>query len=379
MATQKFDQLNNLQSQNKVISIEEYFHEMPISEADANKRIALAYDIKDEFEKFFQEIAILMTLDKALEREYLLPLAIRRYTEALERNGLDLSGSEAYTSNIVYDNSEFIVDTTLKNPDKEYNLSDDRATFIGEQESNAISEKVKYEKAKAQGKNAKRWKCRIDGRERHSHQSANGQSVQIEEPFSIGDSLMMYPTDYESFGANPREIVRCRCTCDYFYSNKFKDIETEFTNNKQSDNIKEQKYNYKIPYNIQMFANGAQRSQMYSSGWASHSLKSVLKRFDAGKPYPNSKRTKLLFDSNTDKNIIIVYDPLGDYFTIQNINATTKRMYLDIYGNEFPNNIVVNGVEHGMSKQMYRQKSHYKNSDGGYDGWENIIYQYQEI
>lgn len=54
------------------------------------------------------------------------------------------------------------------------------------------------------------WLATVDGRTRPSHQAADGQVRDIDEPFDVGDSQMMYPLD-DSLGAGPEEIVDCRC------------------------------------------------------------------------------------------------------------------------------------------------------------------------
>jgi uncharacterized protein with gpF-like domain len=54
------------------------------------------------------------------------------------------------------------------------------------------------------------WLTAIDGRQRPTHEAANGQVKGIDEPFEVGDSEMMYPLD-DSLGADVSEIVNCRC------------------------------------------------------------------------------------------------------------------------------------------------------------------------
>lgn len=53
----------------------------------------------------------------------------------------------------------------------------------------------------------KQWRAMmVNSRKSHTH--ANGQKKKINEPFSVGGSLMMHPLDP---GADPAEIVNCRC------------------------------------------------------------------------------------------------------------------------------------------------------------------------
>jgi len=54
------------------------------------------------------------------------------------------------------------------------------------------------------------WLTAIDGRQRPTHEAANGQVRGIDEPFDVGDSKLMYPLD-DSMGADVGEIVNCRC------------------------------------------------------------------------------------------------------------------------------------------------------------------------
>ena len=54
----------------------------------------------------------------------------------------------------------------------------------------------------------KRWRTRMDGRERPAHHAANGQTVPISYPFVVGEFPMMYPGDV----AAPADlVVNCRC------------------------------------------------------------------------------------------------------------------------------------------------------------------------
>lgn len=58
------------------------------------------------------------------------------------------------------------------------------------------------------------WITRMDGRERESHNLANKQKVTQSGTFIVGKSRMKYPGD-RTFNAPAKEVVNCRCRCEY--------------------------------------------------------------------------------------------------------------------------------------------------------------------
>jgi len=52
------------------------------------------------------------------------------------------------------------------------------------------------------------WLTSIDGRERASHRSTNGQVVDMDKPFNVGGELLMMPGDPRG---SARNVVNCRC------------------------------------------------------------------------------------------------------------------------------------------------------------------------
>lgn len=55
----------------------------------------------------------------------------------------------------------------------------------------------------------KQWLATLDGRTRHDHAVADGQTVAEDKPFSVGGHALMYPGDPSGPG---HEIYNCRCT-----------------------------------------------------------------------------------------------------------------------------------------------------------------------
>ena len=131
---------------------------------------------------------------------------------------------DSYVKEYVLETSKQIIGTTFshiveKHPDSEqatddYYLSNDRAMFISECEANSILNYRQYSKALKSGKTKKTWIDVGDKRERKTHLEVGGTTIPINEPFSVGDSLLMFPTDH-SLGASADEIVNCRCSIQY--------------------------------------------------------------------------------------------------------------------------------------------------------------------
>lgn len=58
----------------------------------------------------------------------------------------------------------------------------------------------------------KEWAAASDARTRLSHQEADGQLREMDEPFQVGSAQLMYPGDA---GGPPKEIINCRCVVLY--------------------------------------------------------------------------------------------------------------------------------------------------------------------
>lgn len=57
----------------------------------------------------------------------------------------------------------------------------------------------------------KEWIATLDGRTRHVHRRADGQTVENSEPFIVGGEKLMFPGD-DSMGASGWNLYNCRCT-----------------------------------------------------------------------------------------------------------------------------------------------------------------------
>jgi uncharacterized protein with gpF-like domain len=75
----------------------------------------------------------------------------------------------------------------------------------------AIDETLKYKTITVR---TKQWWTAGDLRVRKSHKNVDGQTKPYDEPFKVGNSLMMRPGD-GSLGAGPEELCNCRCSILY--------------------------------------------------------------------------------------------------------------------------------------------------------------------
>ena len=114
----------------------------------------------------------------------------------------------------------FPEDSNQDNPDSDaiddgsYWLSYRRAEDIGKSEANTFLNYTDYVDAKASGKTKKTWLTMLDNKVRQTHSEVEGQTIDIDAMFYVGDSLMRFPHDL-SESPNPKEVIGCRCSVEY--------------------------------------------------------------------------------------------------------------------------------------------------------------------
>lgn len=90
-----------------------------------------------------------------------------------------------------------------------------RAERIARTEVVAASNLGSVAAAKATGLTLrKKWLSTADPRTRDTHRAVNGQTKNMEEPFSVAGSRLMFPGD-STLGASPGQVINCRCTQTY--------------------------------------------------------------------------------------------------------------------------------------------------------------------
>lgn len=103
-----------------------------------------------------------------------------------------------------------IHDSTMRHKNKDpYYLSEDRATFIGEDESCSLWNYEELQDAEEVGSQYKTWRTVGDNRVRDTHVDLEGETIPLDEPFDVGGYEMMVPRDPEVDA--PEETVGCRC------------------------------------------------------------------------------------------------------------------------------------------------------------------------
>lgn len=211
-----------------------YFDVMEISEEDKQKRVDCALWFYDAVWYVFTLIDLEYKYkDLNTVEEYVSSLMLR-LTDHLNENNIYYD--EKYLKKITQD----IVETTFRHigededlddfeedeeetkardektettEKKNYWLSEDRAENIAKNEANTIMNTVEFREAEESGKSYKIWYTEGDERVRDAHFMVDGMRIPIDQPFPVGNDLMMYPHDY--MGGSPENIINCRCTCYY--------------------------------------------------------------------------------------------------------------------------------------------------------------------
>lgn len=219
MSVSSYDELNIRPNNRRSEPYKEYFSKMSISDKEKQERIAFSEQMEEVI------LYILVLIETTIEsgetdQEYIQTQFYDKYLDVV----LGYMLIDSYIKEYVLETSKQIIGTTFshiveKHPDSEqatddYYLSNDRAMFISECEANSILNYRQYLKAVKAGKTKKKWIDVGDKRERKTHLEVGGTILPIDEPFSVGDSLLQFPKD-TSLGASADEIVNCRCSIQY--------------------------------------------------------------------------------------------------------------------------------------------------------------------
>lgn len=211
MSVSSYDELNIRPDNRRSEPYKEYFSKMSISDKEKQERIAFSEQME---EVVLYILALIETTIESGEtkREYIQTQFYDKYLDVIASYMI----IDTYIKQYAVDITKQIIDATFerfsakdKSITDDYYLSNDRAMFISECEANSILNYRQYLKAVKAGKTKKKWIDVGDKRERKTHLEVGGTILPIDEPFSVGDSLLQFPKD-TSLGASADEIVNCR-------------------------------------------------------------------------------------------------------------------------------------------------------------------------
>lgn len=204
-----FDEINNLHNEDDYIL--KYFEDMDITQSGKDKRI-------DFSTKMYDIILFVFALVKSMQEsgyideQYIILQLTNRYFELID----DFSMQSQYIQDYVGIFARQTVDVTLEHLQDidGYFMSNERALIIAVNEANTIFNYSDYDNAMNNGFTKKQWITEKDDKVRITHVEVDDSIVDINEPFVVGDSLLMFPKD-TSLGASAEEVVNCRCSIKY--------------------------------------------------------------------------------------------------------------------------------------------------------------------
>lgn len=216
MSISSYDELNIRPNNRRSEPYKEYFSKMSISDKEKQQRIAFSEQME---EVVLYILALIETTIESGEsdQEYIQTQFYDKYLDVIASYML----IDTYIKQYALDVTKQIIYATFerfsaedKSITDDYYLSNDRTMFISECEANSILNYRQYSKAVKAGKTKKKWIDVGDKRERKTHLEVGGTILPIDEPFSVGDSLLQFPKD-TSLGASADEVVNCRCSIQY--------------------------------------------------------------------------------------------------------------------------------------------------------------------
>ena len=205
-----FDELNIIQYSDKEVDayLDDFFlpMELPFTEKEKRKDAA----------KNFRDVLLLLLLtivysveSELIDWEYLRLRMISEFGNVAKKYARD----DEFIRDFVEKASNDFIDVTRRHIDDGGRwLSDDRALEDAANYANMTIGYEELQEAIESGKTKKMWVSQKDGRVRHTHRVADGQTVPIKGYFKVGNSLLAYPTDPEG---EPEEVVNCRCHLSY--------------------------------------------------------------------------------------------------------------------------------------------------------------------
>lgn len=216
-----FDELNVIVGYERSEPYEDYFDLDWLSEDEKERRVETAEKLEDHFRPLFLYLFYAALASAEIDWEYFESGLRVEYASALEEMGYTINDRvndriDTFAREVRDSSGKRITILPYMDDGELWYLSDDRLRYISENESQNTNECEEFIQAVLSGMSGKEWVNMGDKRVRKTHVIAGGQIKPIMEPFEVGNSLLLYPGDYESHGASAEEIVGCRCHARYF-------------------------------------------------------------------------------------------------------------------------------------------------------------------
>lgn len=205
-----FDELNDLVGFKRSLPFNIYFGEMQISPEQREKRIKLAERFEDGL------IDVLAWAFYTQQSRKLSEAEVKGRIKGVFETALGADIKRLRETDRMMDvlSREMARTTVKRGKTDPFFDSADRARLTAEDTANHFLNYSEFEWAKNRGYKWKTWNTILDGRERITHNIADGQMQPIAMPFEVGSSLLMYPHD-DSLGADLTELISCRCSVSY--------------------------------------------------------------------------------------------------------------------------------------------------------------------
>ena len=201
-----FDELNRLGIERRSVPYREWFSVIKLPQSRIDRRVEIAGAIEEAVLDWMYFVTVM--LDE--EGYFNTALAANVLNEALHQ--AVETEDESYLDIWLIDLARSLTDSTQRNIQDPYFLSEDRAMVIAENGAHTVAGYEEYEDAVRRGFTSKTWRGMMDNRERGSHVASEGQTVPINEDFFVGEnSYFVVPAVPSERGADPEEYVNCRC------------------------------------------------------------------------------------------------------------------------------------------------------------------------
>ena len=160
-------------------------------------------------------IALMESVDKTSMYDTEVNAKAMRFAEQItqtNRNIINEPDDVAFTNAVMLGTGikEELIPTYVRDELSGGEWENYREVLIATNETNWIYNYLTHKKKVESGQLTHTWESMKDERVRGSHATADGQTVPINEPFTVGGYKLMYPCD-DSLGAPPSETIGCRC------------------------------------------------------------------------------------------------------------------------------------------------------------------------